>query len=94
MVDDRKDCACGSPHGRSDCSLLARAARLLGAGATIGVNAQHPLAPLYVAKVERGRYVSFGAGTDWEEAFANVKKVVRQKGNGAFIFEGDEKARR
>jgi len=63
---------------------------MFGDGARIGRNQQHD-APIYVGKYERGEWMMFGAGKTWDEAFANVKKVVFQRGNGRFVFEGEEK---
>lgn len=89
------DCVCGETHAVSEygvrCPVLQRASELLGHGARIGRNFQYNDAPLFVGKYEHGEWKMFGAGNTWDEAFANLKKVVYQRGNGRFVFEGEEK---
>lgn len=83
-------CTCGVIHLNGVCPLLARVRKLLGEGARIGTNAQWPDAPLHVGTYVRGEWKMFGAGTTWDEALANVKKVKFQRGNGRFVYEGEE----
>ena len=86
---DRNDCVCGETHTVSEtgvrCPVLRRASELLGQ------NFQYNDAPLFVGKYEHGEWKMFGAGNTWDEAFANVKKVLYQRGNGRFVYEGEEK---
>lgn len=70
---------------------LARAIKEFGQGAVVGRNFQYPETPLHVGVRYQGQWVRFGAGTTWEEAFSNVKKVKHQRANGSFVFEEEEK---
>jgi hypothetical protein len=89
MADLR--CVCGEIHKLNPCPVLARAVEKLGHGARIGRNWQFPDAEFFVGKYERGDWKMFGAGSTWDEAFATVKKVKFQKGNGRFEFEEEKK---
>lgn len=66
-----------------------RAVRLLGINAVIGRNEQYGAAPFHVGAKAQGEWTHFGAGTSYEEAFANVKKVIKQKADQSFVYEGD-----
>jgi hypothetical protein len=90
-VTNFQHCTCGVDHRPHPCPVLARAIEKLGAGARIGRNCQFPDAELFVGKYDRGDWKMFGAGSTWDEAFANVKKVKFHKGNGQFEFEEEKK---
>lgn len=82
------------PLAKPDPAMLGameRAQARWGAGAIAGRNEQYVDAPLHVGVRLGGVWKVFGAGQTWDEAFANAKNVVRQLGNGRFVFEGDEK---
>lgn len=67
---------------------VARAAAEIGAHYVVGVNAQYPDATHYVGKrISEARWVKFGAGITWDEAFANLRDVEKQLGNGRFVFK-------
>lgn len=88
---DRNTCVCGDHQLNSGCPILKRAVKELGEGARIGRNFQYSDSPLFVGTYTRGDWKSFGAGKTWDEAFASVKKVVFQRGNGRFVYEGEDK---
>ena len=60
-------------------SALAEVRAKLGPNALIGRNDQFPEAPFHVGVHEHGEWKWFGAGTTWEAALKNVKKVKFQK---------------
>lgn len=62
---------------------FAKALVVVGDGAVVGRNEQYKDRPLYVGKRVQGEFTMFGAGTTWEEAFADLSKV-RDLGNGRF----------
>lgn len=76
-----------SPMTREHASMYAQ--QELGRGAIIGNNSQYPDLPFYVGVKERGEWTKIGFGKTWEEAFADVKEVAYQRGNGAFVFKKD-----
>ena len=80
-----------SPMTREHAHLLA--GQELGRGAIVGQNAQYPDLPFYVGVKERGDWTKIGFGKSWEEAFANVREVIHQRGNGSFVFKETEEER-
>lgn len=67
-----------------------KARKLFGDQCVVGKNEQYPDAPIYVGQRWQNKYSKFGAGKTWQEAFDNVKDVLRQKGSGEFVFVGEE----
>jgi hypothetical protein len=89
VADQR--CVCGDIHLLNPCLILKRASAKFGFGARIGRNWQYPDAEFFVGKYEHGDWKLIGFGKTWDEAFASVKKVKFQRGNGRFEFEEEKK---